>query len=79
MRAYEIDSESFKNNSLSIILLKISQLAYLPQGVVEAKERTKNLVKQMDNEGFGSCSFTTACESACPQEISIANIAKMNS
>ena len=68
-----------KNASASLFTgAKISHLANLPQGKPEAKERAKAMVSQMDNEGFGSCSFTRACEAVCPQEISITNIVKMN-
>ena len=57
---------------------KVSQLSYLPQGKVEAKERVLNMVKQMDEEGFGNCTNTGACEVECPKGISITNIARMN-
>jgi succinate dehydrogenase / fumarate reductase iron-sulfur subunit len=58
---------------------KISHLALLPQGHPERKSRALNMVAQMDKEGFGSCTNTQACESVCPKEISMTNIAKMNS
>jgi len=57
---------------------KINHLSMLPQGAPEASRRVKNMVKQMDAEGFGSCTYTGACESVCPQGISMANIAEMN-
>ena len=57
---------------------KVSQLALLPQGKVEAKERALNMVKQMDEEGFGNCTNTGACEVECPKGISLENIARMN-
>jgi succinate dehydrogenase / fumarate reductase iron-sulfur subunit len=57
---------------------KISQYALLPQGQVEAADRVKNMVAQMDEEGFGNCSNTGACEAVCPKEISLDNIARMN-
>ena len=56
----------------------MSQFALLPQGRVEAKERVSNMVKQMDEEGFGNCSNTGACEIECPKGISLENIAMMN-
>ena len=58
---------------------KVSQFALLPQGRVEAEQRVQNMVKQMDEEGFGNCTNTGACEVECPEGISIVNIAKMNS
>ncbi|MEH6679648.1 MAG: succinate dehydrogenase/fumarate reductase iron-sulfur subunit [Sediminicola sp.] len=57
---------------------KVSQLALLPQGKVEATERVLNMVRQMDEEGFGNCTNTGACEVECPKGISLENIARMN-
>lgn len=57
---------------------KVSQLALLPQGQVEKKERALKMVAQMDAEGFGACTNTGACEAECPKGISITNIARMN-
>jgi len=57
---------------------KVSHLNMLPQGKVEAKSRSKNMVAQMDKEGFGMCSNVGACEADCPKGISIENIARMN-
>ncbi len=57
---------------------KVSQLAMLPQGRVERRERVINMVEQMDKEGFGACSVTRACEAVCPKEISVNHIARMN-
>jgi succinate dehydrogenase / fumarate reductase iron-sulfur subunit len=57
---------------------KVSQLALLPQGQVERKERVLKMVAQMDEEGFGNCTNTGACEAECPKGISLENIARMN-
>lgn len=57
---------------------KVSQYALLPQGKVEATRRVLAMVEQMDNEGFGNCTNTGACEIECPKEISLENIARMN-
>jgi len=57
---------------------KVSQLALLPQGRVEAARRVSAMVKQMDIEGFGMCSNIGACEAECPKEISLENIARLN-
>jgi succinate dehydrogenase / fumarate reductase iron-sulfur subunit len=57
---------------------KVSQFALLPQGQPERKDRVLNMVKQMDEEGFGNCSNIGACEVQCPKTISIENIARMN-
>jgi succinate dehydrogenase / fumarate reductase iron-sulfur subunit len=68
-----------KNSSAMLFLsAKVSQFALLPQGQVEAKERVKNMVRVMDEEGFGNCSNTGACEVECPKGISLDYIARMN-
>ena len=65
-------------SAMLFVSAKVSQLALLPQGKVEAKERVQNMVKQMDEEGFGNCTNTGACEVECPKGISLENIARMN-
>ncbi|PCJ66576.1 MAG: succinate dehydrogenase/fumarate reductase iron-sulfur subunit [Bacteroidetes bacterium] len=68
-----------KNSSAMLFTgAKISQYALLPQGKVEAKDRAQNMVAQMDEEGFGNCTNTGACEVECPKGISLSNIARMN-
>jgi succinate dehydrogenase / fumarate reductase iron-sulfur subunit len=57
---------------------KISQLSLLPQGLPERHTRALNMVSQHDEEGFGSCTNTGACEAECPKGISLSNIARMN-
>jgi succinate dehydrogenase / fumarate reductase iron-sulfur subunit len=57
---------------------KIAHLGLLPQGDVERSRRVIRMVRQMDAEGFGSCSNEGECEAVCPKEIRIANIARMN-
>jgi len=66
-----------KNSSARLFVsAKISQLALLPQGQIEAKTRVLNMTEQMDKEGFGNCSNTGACEVECPKGISLENIAR---
>jgi len=65
-------------SAMLFVSAKVSQLALLPQGKVEAKERVLNMVKTMDEEGFGNCTNTGACAVECPKEISLDNIARMN-
>lgn len=65
-------------SAMLFVSAKVSQYAYLPQGKVERKERVKNMVTQMDKEGFGNCTNTGACEIECPKGISLEYIAKMN-
>jgi len=68
-----------KNSSAMLFVsAKVSQLALLPQGKVEARERVMKMVAQMDAEGFGNCTNTGACEVECPKGISLENIARMN-
>ncbi|MDA8728661.1 MAG: succinate dehydrogenase/fumarate reductase iron-sulfur subunit [Flavicella sp.] len=70
---------SCKNSSAMLFVgAKVSQYALLPQGQVEATTRVLNMVKQMDDEGFGNCTNTGACEVECPKGISLENIARMN-
>jgi len=67
-----------KNSSAMLFVsAKVSQFSLLPQGKVEANERVLNMVKQMDEEGFGNCTNTGACEVECPKGISLENIARM--
>ena len=70
---------SCKNASAMLFVsAKVSQYALLPQGKVEAADRVMSMVKQMDDEGFGNCTNTGACEVECPKGISLENIARMN-
>ncbi|HSI89538.1 MAG TPA: succinate dehydrogenase/fumarate reductase iron-sulfur subunit [Adhaeribacter sp.] len=65
-------------SAMLFVSAKVSQLAMLPQGKVEAKTRAENMVAQMDIEGFGACSNTGACAVECPVGISLENIAILN-
>lgn len=68
-----------KNGSAMLfVAAKVSQLALLPQGKVEAATRAKNMVAKMDELGFGNCTNTGACEAECPKSISISHIARLN-
>jgi len=70
---------SCKNASAMLfVAAKVSQFSLLPQGQIEAKERVLHMVQQMDEEGFGNCTNTGACEVECPKGISLENIARMN-
>lgn len=60
------------------VAAKVSHLAQLPQGKIEAQDRVLAMVKQAEEEGFGPCSNTGACEVECPKEISLDHIARMN-
>ena len=68
-----------KNGSAMLFVsAKVSQLALLPQGKVEAERRAKAMLSKMDELGFGNCTNTRACEAECPKCISISNIARLN-
>ena len=68
-----------KNGSAMLFLsAKVSQLALLPQGKVEAARRAKAMVAKMDELGFGNCTNTGACEAECPKNVSLSNIARLN-
>lgn len=68
-----------KNSSAALFTAaKINHLNGLPQGEQEASKRVLEMTRQMELEGFGSCTFTGACEVECPEGISIINIAEMN-
>lgn len=68
-----------KNGSAMLFVsAKVSQLALLPQGRVEAARRAKNMVARMDELGFGNCTNTGACEVECPKGISLSNISRLN-
>jgi succinate dehydrogenase / fumarate reductase, iron-sulfur subunit len=64
-------------SAMLFVSAKVSQLALLPQGKLEAKERVLKMVDKMDELGFGNCTNTGACEAECPKEIKISNIARM--
>ena len=68
-----------KNSSAMLyVSAKVSQFSLLPQGQVEAQNRVLNMVSKMDEEGFGNCTNTGACEVECPKGISLDNISRMN-
>jgi succinate dehydrogenase iron-sulfur subunit len=66
-------------SAMLFVSAKVSQYALLPQGRVERKRRVLNMVAAMDELGFGNCSNHEECEAFCPKEISITNIARLNS
>lgn len=65
-------------SAMLFVSAKVSQMALLPQGQVEKRERVQKMVARMDELGFGNCTNTYACEMECPKEISVSNIARMN-
>ena len=70
---------SCKNSSAMLFVgAKVTHLSLLPQGQTERKTRAEKMVSQMDEEGFGGCTNTGACEVTCPKNISIENIVNLN-
>ncbi|MFC2089972.1 succinate dehydrogenase/fumarate reductase iron-sulfur subunit [Bacteroidota bacterium] len=70
---------SCKNASAMLFVsAKVSHLALLPQGRIEARERASSIVAHMDALGFGNCTNTGACEAECPKGIKLSNIARLN-
>ena len=68
-----------KNGSAMLFIsAKVSQLALLPQGRIEAARRARAMVAKMDELGFGNCTNTGACAAECPKSISLSNIARLN-
>jgi succinate dehydrogenase / fumarate reductase iron-sulfur subunit len=65
-------------SAMLFVSAKISQFALLPQGKPEAKERVREMIAEMDRQGFGNCSNTGACEVQCPKQIKLFNIARLN-
>ena len=65
-------------SAMLFVSAKVSQLALLPQGQPERWSRVQAMVAQMDEEGFGNCTNTGACEAECPKEITLTNISRMN-
>ncbi len=65
-------------SAMLFVSAKVTHLSLLPQGQPERARRVKNMVAQMDREGFGSCTNTNACEVHCPKGISVAHIARLN-
>lgn len=57
---------------------KASHLGLLPQGQPERHRRALAMVRQMDIEGFGGCTNYGECQDACPKEISVETIARLN-
>ena len=65
-------------SAMLFVSAKVSHLALLPQGEPERKARVEGMLAQMDEEGFGACSNTYACEAECPKQISVTHIARLN-
>jgi succinate dehydrogenase / fumarate reductase, iron-sulfur subunit len=67
------------NGSASLFTAaKIAHLGVLPQGQPERYRRAQRMVLQMDAEGFGHCTLYGECQEACPKQISIDTIARLN-
>ncbi len=65
-------------SAMLFVSAKVSHLGHLPQGQPERRKRALAMVRQMDQEGFGNCTNQYECEAACPKEISVDHIARLN-
>lgn len=65
-------------SAMLFVSAKVSHLAQLPQGDPERASRVLGMVGQMDEEGFGNCTNTSECEAACPANVSVSHIARLN-
>ena len=65
-------------SAMLFVSAKVTQLSVLPQGQPERKGRVLKMVKTMDHEGFGNCTNEGECEAACPKEIKMENISRLN-
>ena len=66
------------SSAMLFVAAKVSHLALLPQGQPERTKRALNMVRKMDEEGFGNCSNYYECEGVCPAEISSSFISMLN-
>ncbi len=65
-------------SAMLFVAAKVSHLGILPQGKPEKDRRVANMVRTMDEAGFGNCTVTGSCEAVCPKEISLNFIARLN-
>ena len=65
-------------SAMLFVSAKVSHLSLLPQGQVERKERVRKMLSAMEKEGFGNCTNQYECEAACPKNISVSFIARLN-
>ncbi len=65
-------------SAMLFVAAKVAHLEQLPQGQIEHKHRVRNMVDAMDAEGFGNCTNHYECMAACPKEIHVKFIARMN-
>ena len=65
-------------SAMLFVAAKAAHLGHLPQGQPERLDRAREMVVQMDEEGFGACTNTLDCEAACPKEISTEFIGELN-
>ena len=65
-------------SAMLFVAAKVAHLAQLPQGQPDRKPRVRDMVAQMDKEGFGNCTNHFECMAACPKQIHVKFIAMMN-
>jgi succinate dehydrogenase / fumarate reductase iron-sulfur subunit len=64
--------------AMLFVSAKVCHLNLLPQGQPERYDRVRNMVAQMEAEGFGHCTNHYECVDACPKGVSGEFIAMMN-
>jgi succinate dehydrogenase / fumarate reductase iron-sulfur subunit len=65
-------------SAMLFVAAKVTHLALLPQGQPEREHRVLKMVEAMDAEGFGNCSNHYQCADACPKQIPLSLIARLN-
>ena len=65
-------------SAMLFVAAKVSHLASLPQGRVEASERVRGMLDKMSDEGFGNCTNHYECQAACPKGVKVSFIAMLN-
>jgi len=66
------------SSAMLFVSAKVSHLGLLPQGQAERETRALQMVRKMDELGFGNCRNHYECEAICPAEVSATFIARLN-
>jgi succinate dehydrogenase / fumarate reductase, iron-sulfur subunit len=66
------------SSAMLFVSAKVSHLGLLPQGQAERGSRAIQMVRQMDELGFGNCRNHYECEAICPAEVSATFISRLN-
>jgi succinate dehydrogenase / fumarate reductase iron-sulfur subunit len=66
------------SSAMLFVSAKVSHLGLLPQGQAERETRALQMVRKMDELGFGNCRNHYECEAICPAEVSATFISRLN-